>query len=352
MTTTTKILPGGGVGVSLSDPAQLIAAVPPLLGFRPADSIVLLGLGGPGGSRVGPVVRGGLPTAEHENEAVQTLLPLLLDHHVGTVVIVLIGRNPAHPPPSSGPPHRQLVDRLREALAGVGWQVPYPLWAQEIRKGARWAAYDDGQCGVLPDDTSTVTATAFTAAGQVTFGSREELARLLVPDDAPALARRAKLLTAATDVLSSFTDDELLVREGFEVVRVALNRMRRRELSFSDNQVVGLALALSQTPIRDTCLALPLVEHTCLDAERLWLELVRRTPAPERAEPAALLCYSAYQRGEGALAGLAVDNAREANPGHTLAALLSTCLSRGVHPDRIRGLGKTDHLDALWVPAP
>lgn len=71
-------------------------------------------------------------------------------------------------------------------------------------------------------------------------------------------------------------------------------------------------------------------------AERLWTVLVRGAPAPGRAEPASLLAFSAYQRGDGVLTGVALDNAEAADPEHRLTGMLRSLLALALPPDRIR----------------
>ena len=85
-------------------------------------------------------------------------------------------------------------------------------------------------------------------------------------------------------------------------------------------------------------------------AERLWLALVRATPAPERAEPAALLALTAYLRGDGALAGVALDAALNACPHHSLSGLLRAALDGGLPPELLRGVAE-DAAAALRRPA-
>jgi hypothetical protein len=351
VTTTTKILSDGRTGISLREPAQLIASLPPLLGFRPANSLVVLGVGGADGTEVRAVVRLDLPAAEHEPDVVQALMRVFEENPVRAVNIVLTGRHPSRHPPPSGPPHRRLVDLLCAAFAVLGPEVQHVAWTPEIRGGARWSCYQDTDCGgVLPDDTSTVAAAVFAVGGNVTFESREELAEQLAPDDPEAVQRRVGLLNAAVAALDPSVSPERLLAERTALVRSAIDRVRRGDVSFSDDQVVELTLALSDSRIRDACLALAAVSHATPHAERLWLELVRRTPAPQRTEPAILLTYSAYLRGEGALAGIAAANALAANPNDILAALLSRCLASGFPPNRLRGLAQSEHLDAVCPP--
>ena len=71
-------------------------------------------------------------------------------------------------------------------------------------------------------------------------------------------------------------------------------------------------------------------------AEHLWAALARETPDPEAAEPAALLAACALLRGDGALAGIALDRAEQAWPGHRLTGLLRAAWEAGMPPERVR----------------
>ncbi|HEY0637743.1 MAG TPA: DUF4192 domain-containing protein, partial [Pseudonocardiaceae bacterium] len=105
-------------------------------------------------------------------------------------------------------------------------------------------------------------------------------------------------------------------------------------LPAGDDEVVRLAVALTDPVVRDRSMKLCLGE-TADAAERLWQALTRLTPAPEVAEPATLAAVSAYLRGDGALAGIALERAEEAWPGHNLSTLLRFVLAQGVPPSRL-----------------
>src|SRR5262249_60782180 len=85
-------------------------------------------------------------------------------------------------------------------------------------------------------------------------------------------------------------------------------------------------------------------------AERLWLALVRAPPAPERAEPAALLALTAYLRGDGGLASVALEAALLACPHHSLSGLLRAALDGGMPPELLREIAM-DAGDAVRRPA-
>ncbi len=318
----------------LRNPAQLLAALPYLIGFRPEESVVLLGHRYPG-HRPGLVLRGDLPSREHRAHQAQAMAPrFTVGHHIGVTLAIVGGaRSPGEPPP-----HKGFIDELERALGDAGLPVLHALWAPEITAGAPWACYRTEECaGALPDPSTTIVAAAATERGTVAFDSREELEGLLAPRSPEALARRADRLSRLT---SAPRPEPTRVDDAASVVREAFLRQRRDEGPLTDEEAVSLANALRLPEIRDVCLAMavPPGNASAREAERLWLTMVRELPPPHRAEPAALLGFTAYLRGDGAFAGMALDNALEAAPGHVLASLLRRVLDSGTPPEVIRGL--------------
>lgn len=261
--------------------------------------------------------------------AEQLLLPIVAQRPTG-VALVVVGGDCT---PDGDPPQRALVDALDDALTGAGLPVIHAAWAAQTMGGAQWRCYDDPLCaGTVPDPAVSPLAAATVAAGVVTFGSREEIVELLAPDDPAALQRRAVLLdvTDADHPMGS----ELIVK------RIAqLEELHRAaaagDIVLSDNTVAEVASALCDHRVRDACLPW-CTGSGAVAAERLWLALVRATPAPERAEPAALLALTAYLRGDGALAGVALDAALHACPDHSLSGLLLAALQGGLPPEVLR----------------
>lgn len=319
--------------IRLSDPAELVAAIPHLLGFHPQNSVILLALHG---KNLGLTLRADLVDPEQAPPlAEQMLTPLLRQEPTGVAVVVVGGA-----PGADGlPPHRALVDVLDEALAGAGLPLLHAAWTSETAAGAPWRCYDDPDCaGTLADPAASPLAAATVAAGAVTFGRREDLVALLAPHDAEALARRSTLLEGADTAhpLTAALVNRRVAQLG-RLLRSAPDGSRDScdSLVLDDRTVAELASALCDHRVRDRCLPWCTGPHAAA-AERLWLDLVRATPAPERAEPAAMLALSAYLRGDGALAGVALDAALEACPQHSLSALLRAALDGGLQPDVIR----------------
>lgn len=327
--------------IRLSDPSELIAAVPHLLGFHPRDSVVLLALHG---KNLGLTLRADLVDRAHAAVLAEQLLPpIARQRPTGVAVIVVGGTITA----AGDPPHRALVDALDNALTGAGLPVVHAAWTTETAGGAPWRCYDDPLCaGKVADPTTSPLAVASVAAGAVTFNSREEMAELVAAEDPTALQRRAILLDAADaeHPMSARLVAQRLVR---------LKKLHRAaatgNLTLSDGIIAEVASALCDHRVRDACLPW-CTGAGAAAAERLWLALVRATPAPERAEPAALLALTAYLRGDGALAGVALDVALDACPHHSLSGLLRAALDGGLPPELLRGVAE-DAADALRRPA-
>ncbi len=327
--------------IRLSDPAELIAAVPHLLGFHPHDSVVLLALHG---KRLGLTLRADLvDNVQAPLLAEQLLAPIARQRPTG-VALVVIGGDLT---PDGDLPHRALVDVLDDMLASAGLPLVHAAWTAQTVRGAPWRCYDDPLCaGTVSDPAASPLAAATVAAGAVTFSSREEMAALLDGEDPAALQRRAVLLDAAD---ADHPMSSGLIARRFALLDELYRAAATDEVVLSDNMVADVASALCDHRVRDACL--PWCSGPgAVAAERLWLALVRATPAPERAEPAALLALVAYLRGDGALAGVALDAALHACPQHSLSGLLRAALDGGLPPEVLRTVA-ADAAAALPRPA-
>ena len=61
---------------------------------------------------------------------------------------------------------------------------------------------------------------------------------------------------------------------------------------------------------------------------RLWTDATRRACPVYVAAPASLLAFTAWQGGDGALAGIALDRALADDPAYSMARLLAGCTRR------------------------
>lgn len=202
-----------------------------------------------------------------------------------------------------------------------GWPWPWP----DLRH-ADWIYTFDGQQVWVVTDRATVGTIIPTA---------------LLPDPQDALARRVALLDDLHRRTDPTAEDRSTSpgqpsprRHRFDLLHEHVLRTPDRTHPLTDREVADLAFALTNPLVRDACLSFTLAEHA-EHAEALWTELVRASPTPERAEPAALLAAFAYTRGDLDLAAAAIGLATRSCPGHRLGELLGTALRNGVPADAL-----------------
>ena len=321
----------------LRSPAELVAAVPYLLGFHPRDSLVLVCTRGHDVRRVAFACRVDLPARRHVAELAGQMAGMLArlgcdGHGCEEVLVVVVGGGSE----ATSLPRSGLVTALARACDAVGVTVAHRVWVPEIAAGARWRCYGPGgRGGVLPDPASSPVAAAAVAAGQVTYPDRADLERLVAPVDPAALARRGERLSAHCDRESRREEPAPdAAADTFALVSDWVARAEEDPLDLGDDEVVALCLALSDPMVRDAAFGLA-VGANAAGAERLWTALVRESPDPEAAEAAVLLAHCALIRGNGALTGIALARAQSAWPGHRLSELFRCALDDGLGPDEL-----------------
>ncbi len=171
---------------------------------------------------------------------------------------------------------------------------------------------------------------------------RAELERLVAPVDPETLRRRELRLVRAVEDAAQRADGRIDdPADGRRVVDTAIADAQAGRLILDDASVLAIAAALTVPDVRDCALAL-CAGPSASAAEQLWTALVRETPDPEAAEPAALLAVSALLRGDGALANVALDRADRAWPGHRLTQILRAVADTGIRPSELRACLRPD----------
>jgi hypothetical protein len=342
----------------MRDPGELIAALPFLIGFHPRDSLLIVAFGGRSGRRVGLTQRVDLPGPEHADAVCRALAGNIATGSPAAAAVLVVGgaRAGERPvavgpgsdlPGADAPPRAELAAVATAAVESAGVPVRMRAWAASTAAGAAWACYDECRCrGALPDPAATPMAATAVAAGVLVHADRGELERLVAPVAAEVLRRRERLLTRAVDVeLGSGRGSDGAdpaagpaatdPATGTAVVDTALADTAAGRLHLDDGRVLALALALADPLVRDAALVRS-ADTGGESAEQLWAALTRETPDPEAAEPAALLAACALLRGDGALAGIALDRAERAWPGHRLTGLLRAAWQAGMRPEQVR----------------
>ncbi|WP_186763169.1 DUF4192 domain-containing protein [Lentzea tibetensis] len=331
---TTPLLPP----LRVLAPEDLIASVPHILGFHPDDSLVVMAMHE---HNLTFTMRVDLPLARHRRPLAEQLLIPIREHQPTSVLLLVFGGVGTADPPEELP-HKKLIDVLDDAVDSIGVAVAHAVWVQSCQTGAPWYCYDDIDCGgTMPDPSSSPVAAASAAAGIVTFSNRAEMAALVAPAPDDVLARRSALLDEAVE------EQRIATAAGIRLVRDAVGEFPSRTNPLTDDEIVRLLMALSDDRVRDASLSFS-IGPTSAAAEHLWLEMTRGCPAPERADPATLLAFTAYLRGDGGLASVALHAAETACPGHRLAGLLRHALDCGLAPARIRALAQGAAQEAAW----
>jgi hypothetical protein len=315
------------------DPGDLLAALPHVLGFHPTGSLVVLALtGDPPRATVDSALRTDLVAPGQHPDLAEHLADVLTRQRIDRVIVAVIG-NTADA--SGEPPHRELITAVGQAFARENITVVHALWTAATRRGQPWRCYQHPDCrGTLADPDTSPVAAAAVVAGHRTYASRAALADQLTPDDGHALARRARLLAGRTPRLDA---DGVGVGRALTIVTGAIEATTEGRPPATDIEIALLAACLSDPRVTEQCLAISGGRHAEA-AEQLWRVLTRTTPAPYRAEPAILLAVTAYLRGDGALAHLALDAARTAAPDHVMVSLLRRVFQTGITPPRLRAL--------------
>jgi hypothetical protein len=317
--------------VARRDLSALTAGIPYVIGFPPTDSLLLFTFNRGSTPAPSTTIRADLPAQQDVQPVADHLVAAAMLNQAVAVLAVVVG--------GTAEQHRPLVDALVEGFEDRDIPLLHASWAPTVNHGERWQCYLDPQCaGVIPDPQTSTWAVAMAIAGDLVYYDREEIAAHLAPDPPESLTRKEELLDEhLRNPQNPYTEGDLASDLALlsEVLADAESSSELPDLN--EKQIVGLARALFHTPVKDECMAAALSSDPEA-AERVWTVLVRALPAPERAEPAVLLAMSAYLRGSGVLAAMAVKTALEANPAHALATLLRHALQKGIPPYHLRTL--------------
>ena len=319
----------------------ILAIVPHLLGFHPADSLVVLGIGGPH-ARIKVAFRYDLPDppdAALAAEIAAHARAVLRRQHLTMAIVIGYGAAEAVTP-VAGP--------VGTALGAAGLTVQDVLRVQ----GGRYWSYscDDPRCcpadGVRFDPAGHPAAAALAAAGLAVRADRAALASTVAPAEHAAQAmelaasrarRRAAQLVEqalsaqppAGDLLQPIAD------AGRRSVRLAVTLYRHGGELADFDEIAWLGFALTDLRVRDDAWARMDPAFTGAH-QRLWTHLVRLLPAELVPAPAALLAFTAWQAGEGALASIAIERALDADPRYSMALLIADALRAGLPPSAAR----------------
>lgn len=302
---------------------SLVCNLVAVLGFTPVESLVLVVIRE---GALDAVMRVDLRDAVAEGAAGR-LAELVARQDADGVVAVIVSEEGVMRSACSEQLRAMVSDAASE-LERRGSQLFEVVVVDRIVAGGRWFCLDDSAtAGVLDDPASSVLAAVVVAEGRRMFGSRAELEELVAVDNV-RVAAVAPLVGEAGPV-----------EDVVAAVRSAVDAMRRMASGGQVPDVVlaEVGLSLGDVRVRDALFNMGGIDEM-VAAELLWTRLARVLPSPFRAEALTLLAMSAYLRGEGPVANIALEAALADNPQHRMAGMLDTALQSGMRPEQLRGL--------------
>jgi Domain of unknown function (DUF4192) len=326
--------------VRISSPASLLAVIPGLLGFVPADSIVVVGTDSPG-DQVRLTLRYDVPDPGQPRSAAALAghaVSVLAAQGVTAAVAAGYGGDEAVAPVAAA---------LRERAAAAGIALTEVL---RVADGRYWSfVCPDPECcppeGTPFDSAGHPAAQALAGAGGQVLAARAELTASLAAvggkrgaamqrATARALAQLARCVSRLDRAGMEVSPARLTAALGQIAVQDAIRRTRAGE-QVAYEQAAWLTVALRQLRVRDDAWARMDLEHRGAHL-RLWTHLTRLARPGYAAAPAALLAFVAWQLGDGALANVALDRALADNPRYSMAVLLRQALDSGAPPSMAR----------------
>ena len=323
--------PDSTARMKLSSPAEILAAVPFLLGFTPERSLVVICLRG---KEIGLTMRVDIDAALELRKA---FVRRLLADGAGSAVLILF--DPA--PDDRRRPGRSLMRAIRRAFDAEGVHVKDALG---VREGRYWS-YLCTNVTCCPDDGRAVpvagtadhskVAAPFVAVGTAPLANRLALEASIRPVTG---ARKTDLDAAYLLALGQPAAYPLL-RWMEAVRRYAAGSGRRPHRALSTVEATRLIVGLNDVLVRDEVLSwTAAASNTGVLA--VLRELAPLALPPFDTDVLAALAWAAYAFGDGALASVALERALRADPEHSLAGLLATALDGGVTPTHLHEISR------------
>ncbi|WP_168220785.1 DUF4192 domain-containing protein [Streptomyces sp. RFCAC02] len=367
--------PSADRGPILRGPAELAAALPHLLGYRPDDSIVLIGLHGPRGS-LGGRIRTGIPRDPARWNETADHLAACLARTGGKpgggpdAAIVCLCQEPPPGAPAAAAAERltPLAQRLRTACGALDIPVVEALYVAHDRFWSYCSPGTDGfaeEGSPLPRGWASPLAAA--ASGTRPPGSLAEIERRLTPGAGILVAPQVRAFDEVIGaLLPRMIGDAVGVAavraETQELAERLVRRLRRAggceergpsaadardDALITSAEAARLVVGLDDRTARDR--AAEWMEGTdAPHALRLWSALARRCVAEYAgyaAAPLTLAGWVLWSTGDPAGARIALGHALCADPEYTFARLLEQACREGIDPEPLRQTMRRERAD-------
>ncbi|WP_344098440.1 DUF4192 domain-containing protein [Nocardiopsis tropica] len=327
--------PGASPGaLTLTNPTDIIATLPYLVGEPPDPGIVVLAVRDRG---VHSVYCGDLDRMDGAPDpAGRAAAPAAAAASEGCTALAVV----AYGPPGRVTPY---VDALLAAARTHGLAV-----VDAIRvTGGRYWSYTCGSAGCCPAegtvvnvDGSTVPASAVlhgivpAPPFHATMADIARIRALLAPVRGEVRAAMEAAANRARTRAARAEGGDPPDRGLTEVLAAVRAEHAGRAVTDPDG-LARLGVHLTGTGVRDEVWARITAEAAPVH-QALWSRATRCLPSELRAAPASLLAVAAWQRGDEALAAAALDVALTTDPGYSMAVLMSRALAWGLPVERWR----------------
>jgi len=313
----------------LRSASDLLAVVPYLMGFHPSDSVVLVGFGE---RTVRFLARADLPEPDDPGPT-RHLVEVTDRQAIDEVALV-----------GYGPPAR--VDPAVLEVCGALDQIGLPVReALRVTDDRYWSYLCGDQQCCPPEGTPLPVASNPIAVSAVVAGC------VALPDRAAMEQRVAPVAGAEREAFAAATahaehrisrafisgDQSMtrarLVRGGAGLLDRALRRYGNGG-RLADPAAAWLSVLLGEEQFASV--AWQRVDREGAAAHiAMWCDLTRRVEPAYLPPVATLLGYAAWRTGDGALAGIAVQRALDANPRYEPAQVMEALLDTGTPPDAL-----------------
>jgi hypothetical protein len=303
--------------INIHNNADILNAVPAVLGFTPDASIVVLLLHDVDGHTA---VRNGLRFDINTHAARQlTTVAAPAFANITAAILVAVCGDPIADHAAA------TLDIVRDSLAELNITTLNRLVTTSLDHPGQWTDLDTGDRGPVTPFRDSVIAAETVFAGHHVAASRDQIVAEFTPTTNPA----PLLTTAPADFLV----------DTFETIAAIISGSDHPGAHPDLATRVGILIA--NVHLRDTMLVLS-ADHPG-PAARLWTRLANQLTGPARMDSLTVAAACYYAASDTIRAGIALDtSADEATAHHLdnprLAQMLHTALQAGISPTQIRAV--------------
>lgn len=320
------------------DVADVLATVPTMFGFRPAESFVAIATYGPR-RRFGFSLRLDLPDLDQADAAADVAVQHL--RRQGADGAILLGISEDHERAEAVV--RAGLARLEPDITPVvvAWADGQRYWEPLPRFPRRGVRYE------APAHHEAVVRAV--AAGQEVLADREQLVARFAGCTGAVLDTMADATEAELDrILRLFGEnptDSTLVGAAMSELDPILDRALHEQERLHDREVAVISLWCASVMVRDE-----LMSRINRDTARDWLRVLTdvsgRVVAPFVPSVLCLAGFAAYLTGDGAQAVIALERSLKADPQHRLSLLLMQLIQGGISPEQYEAMGEMTIVEA------